>query len=423
MRELKATKTQPLFLVGLLLIAVLMTVRNIQGTVKSLPTLENEETGHHEETFIAEKSSILLSPSISKNDFLVSEQQEEIHVSTFNELKASQDRDHGVTPSALSVLQEVPNSNNTVVTIISMGRLVEKYLLERCIRSLRVGGAFGGYIMVFTDEIGFQAYQRSMAWDPKTKVVLGWNEDMIPMKNGIKMNDHSPPTNQHPIEYAQNTMVFKRFKTHHAKYIAADPDFSSSSVRYVLYVDVDIVVTNPLSVFFKDYVDMVHNEYDKWISHLNSQHLSTNFGFFSLFVDKHLKGKMHTGVILSDLMFHDKCVDSWRMEMDELYHKSDQVMLLNVIGNYTAYQCKPFELPAHHFNFANKSIMKERKKSSLPTFVHITEFRVRRIKDSDLHQAFLRFALDLREKDEMVDGITWDEAISQDARRPKLKSS
>lgn len=95
MGESAATKTQHLFLVGLLLIAVLMTVRNIQGTVESLPA-EIGETGHHEEAFIAETSPILLSPSTSKSDFQVSEQQERLHVSASNELKSSEDQDHRV---------------------------------------------------------------------------------------------------------------------------------------------------------------------------------------------------------------------------------------------------------------------------------------------------------------------------------------
>jgi hypothetical protein len=411
---------------SLLLVAVLMTVSNIQGAIDLLPASEYGNKGHHVEN-IMQSTLPLQSPSSSKRDFAISESRIDAPTSfsAHDDVVTSK---KGTESTSLSLLQELPNSNNTVIAIISMGKLVEKYLLERCIRSLRVRGDFQGYIMVFTDETGYQTYQRSMAWDPKTKVMLGWKEDMIPMINvtiseNEKGKGNGTPfrTAQKPIEYAQKTMIFKRFKTHHAKYVASDPELVSANIRYVLYVDVDIVVTNSLSGFFHDYGDMVLREYNQWASKLRTQHLSTDFGFFSLFVDRHLKGKMHTGIILSDLKFHDKCAESWRKEMDEFYHKSDQVMLLNVIGNYSTYGCKAFELPAHHFSFANKRIMEQRKPSSLPTFVHITEFRIRRIKDSDLHQGFLRFILDLKGNKDTLDGVSWEQAISPEAKRKQLQ--
>ncbi|KAG7360922.1 hypothetical protein IV203_036021 [Nitzschia inconspicua] len=418
---------QPLFFLSLLLVAVLVTFCNIQRAIELSQSSEHGTEGHHVDlNVMAQSQQPLLSPSTSKKDFVVRDVQLDPSTSSSirHEVSDSNEAPVHLRLELSSLLQEIPNNNNTVVSIISMGRLVETYLLERCIRSLRVGGAFAGYIMVFTDKIGFQAYHDSTAWDPKTKLILGWREDMSPTKNateGIKSLQDGHKASHMPIEYAQKTMIFKRFKTHHAKYIAADPDLASSNIRYVLYVDVDIVVTNPLSAFFSDYGALASREYGQWTSNLMARHSPTDFGFFSLFVDRHLKGKMHTGVILSDLMFHDKCVTAWRKEMDEFYHKSDQVMLLNVIGNYSAYQCRIFELPARHFNFANKRIMQERNRSSLPTFVHITEFRVRRIRDSELYQAFLRFCLSLEEGEDVTGGISWEQAIAPHAKRPKMK--
>jgi hypothetical protein len=402
-----------------------MTVSNIEGTIDLLPDLRGRTVQRYDVENVIDEQLPLLSPAASQTYFAV--RQSEF---TNDQIPPSSTKTHYPIPSAVSEILEifkvVPSSNNTVISIISMGRLVEKFLLERCIRSIRVRGAFDGHILVFTDQNGVQAYRHSLAWDPRTKIVLGWKQDMLPMKN---VSIRLPVTDidgtkepemmlvEEPIRYAQKTMVFKRFKTHHAKYIAADPDFASGCIRYVLYVDVDIVITKSLSKFFEDYVDMVMYEHNQRDLNYQAQIQPIDFDFFSLFVDRHLKSKMHTGIILSDLKFQNRCVDSWRKEMDEFYHKSDQTMLLNVIGNYSSYRCKAFALPQQHFNFANNRIVAEREPSSLPTFVHITDFRTRRLKNSTLLLSFLRFILNFKEREEMVAGVGWEQVISPTATR------
>jgi hypothetical protein len=224
-----------------------------------------------------------------------------------------------------------------------------------------------------------------------------------------------------PKKYAQKAIVFKRFKTHHAKYIAADSDLASST-RFVLYVDVDNIIGKPLDKFFLDYSTMVANEYDQWVQHVIDNDTDDNprsleFGFFSMFRDTHLKGKMHSGIILHDLKFDKKCTSAWRKEMDEFYHGRDQTILLNVIGNYTQYQCKTFALPSDHFMFANKRLLEERKPQKLPTFIHITEFRVKRINDPALHQEFVRFVLQVKDDEVMADGIRWNQVLSPSVSR------
>jgi len=41
-----------------------------------------------------------------------------------------------------------------------------------------------------------------------------------------------------------------------------------------------------------------------------------SFSFMSMFLDKHLRSKMHSGVIIYDLAFEERCVDGWRNEID-----------------------------------------------------------------------------------------------------------
>jgi len=148
-----------------------------------------------------------------------------------------------------------------------------------------------GTILLFTDNIGYQRYQRSiLPWDNRTRIIEGRNEDFHPIEEIEEENEKNVTTSSvRPKKYAQETMIFKRFKTHHAKYISEDPALADSSIRYVLYVDVDNIIGAPLSVFFQDYVRTATDEVEQ-ISKNNSDH---DFSFVSMFRDKHLRGMMH----------------------------------------------------------------------------------------------------------------------------------
>ena len=180
---------------------------------------------------------------------------------------------------------------SAVISLVSMGKLVDTFLVERCIRTIRRRGLFLGTILVFTDDIGYQRYQHSiLPWDNRTRIIEGRNEDLYPMEEIEEENEKNVTTSSvRPKKYAQETMIFKRFKTHHAKYITEDPAIVDSTIRYVLYVDVDNIIGAPLSAFFKDYVRTVTDEVEQ-ISKNNSDH---DFSFVSMFRDKHLRGKMH----------------------------------------------------------------------------------------------------------------------------------
>lgn len=406
-------QNRPLFLLTLLLVAVMMTVSNIHGVVDMMPNTSNHhEDQHHVEKIV--KATNLLSPSTSKRNFA-------IHDSTMGD-SANDKLQKAILPvsSNHSLLQQLPNSDNTIVTIISMGKLVDRFSLEKCIRSVRVRGQFKGYILVYTDEKGYTAYRQSMRWDPKTKIVKGWQEDMQPMENvTIVGNDGTSQIQQRPIQYAQHTMIFRRFKTHHRKYVAADPDLARNT-RFILYVDVDNIIANSLDILFHDYTTMIQIEYSDWVNNLTqttNNKISHDFSFISMFRDKHLKSKMHGGIMLFDLMHEEGCTSAWRKEMDELWHVSDQTMMLNVIANYSAYHCKVFALPQQHFNFANKRTMEHRNPNNLPTLVHITDFRIKRMNNDTLLQEFFRFVLDVKEGETLTEGTSWEQAIAPGASR------
>jgi hypothetical protein len=98
--------------------------------------------------------------------------------------------------------------------------------------------------------------------------------------------------------------------------------------------------------------------------------------------------------------------------MDEFFHGRDQTILLNVIGNYSTYKCKTFVLPQQYFSFANKHVMSERNAEKLPTFIHVTEYRLRRINEPKLHREFFEFVLDLKDNKQTTGGISQEQLVS-----------
>jgi len=321
-----------------------------------------------------------------------------------------------------------------VVSLISMGRLRDTFLVEKCIRSIRRKGLFSGTILVFTDETGYERYQKSvLPWDNRTKIIRGRDEDLHPKAS-------SKGT---PIKYAQETMIFKRFKTHHSKYIAEDPTLAAST-RYVLYIDVDNIVGDKLDSFLKAYSKDITNKYQQafdkhqmWKQNITATRDDVRslggitdhdgFGFIAMFRDKHLRGKMHSGIILYDLEFEDKCVNAWRNEMDTSIDSSDQTLFRQVLEKFDRYQCTVFSLPGHYMTFANRKLMtsamqaqrnirKKKTPPKFPTFVHVTNFRVRQLSNATIHDDFVRYILQLKDNETLTEDIMWEDAVPSDSR-------
>mmetsp|Transcript_32347 Transcript_32347/g.37057 ORF Transcript_32347/g.37057 Transcript_32347/m.37057 type:complete len:453 (-) Transcript_32347:133-1491(-) len=440
------------FFVGLLLLGVLMSAMNIRDAMNLLPDNGDtlDEINWSDQKKLLEKTdAVTNSNRIIKKDLPITvafngvipnkESSTDVSINTtmMEDLRFAADFE-SVTP----------NNNNTVISLISMGRLVDTILVERCILSIRRRGLYSGTILLFTDNIGYQRYQSSiLPWDNRTKIIQGKDLDLIPIEDikedrekniaissAEEIQQNHQQNQSRPKKYAQETMIYKRFKTHHKKYIAEDP-IMNSTIRYVLYIDVDNIIGSPLSIFFQDYVRTVTEELEQISNDIKFRDLS----FISMFKDKHLRGKMHSGVILFDLLHQDRCVDGWRNEMDSFWHASDQTMLLRVLDNYSRYHCRVFSLIHGHLAFPNKRLMidatnanmnsnmikegkKRRRKGRenalvLPTFVHMTNFRVKKINNATIHEGFVRYALDVKDNDTFIDGIKWKQIVSPTVKR------
>ena len=114
--------------------------------------------------------------------------------------------------------------------------------------------------------------------------------------------------------------------------------------------------------------------------------------------------------------------------MDTFWHASDQTMFIRVLENYDRYRCVAFALPQQNMAFANKRLMtdaaeernkkgQKKKPLTLPTFIHVTSYRVKRIKNATIHGDFLRYALDLKDNETITDNISWEDVVSRSGKR------
>ncbi|KAL3937075.1 MAG: hypothetical protein SGARI_002290 [Bacillariaceae sp.] len=121
-------------------------------------------------------------------------------------------------------------------------------LVERFVYSARELGAFSGYIILLTDAPEGRydnIFQGANVVDNSSFIVM------------------RPQAAHYRTDFKQKDMVFKRFKTYVPEYVAAEPRLQN--VQLVYYLDVDIVVTKPMSTFFhgleqKYQIGHVHEE-------------------------------------------------------------------------------------------------------------------------------------------------------------------
>lgn len=313
-----------------------------------------------------------------------------------------------------------PDDNNTAIAIVAMDESRNSFITERCVRSIRARGDFSGWIMIYTDELGFQKYNRTLSWDRKVAVVQGRPDDLQPKQaDGVN-----------PIKYRRHPMIYKRFKTQVLEYLDYLDHGSTTRneprrfdrIRYVLYIDVDNVIANPLRALFDDYYYMAVYEWENKKHELGH----SNFSFFSLWKDPGAHNKLwQGGQHMHDRHYSRGCEVAWREQIDTGERGMDQPLLMNVVDNFEKYKCVVFELPGgegSHFDLLHTYIFKSKPKD-YPTMVHITSVRVTDY-DKEPQEAFIRNALLLNDgtmtskyglnnpktvpiDSFMVDGIPW----------------
>ena len=286
----------------------------------------------------------------------------------------------------------MPDNNNTCISMLSMGNAVGSFLVERSVRTIRKSGEFSGYIMIITDEEGSIRYHETLSWDPKVIVMRVRKEDFYPI------NEKTGKL----IEY-RSTMRYKRFKTLVLKYLDYDTRVASS-VRYVMYLDVDTVCSKKISPFFEDYHQFVQKEY----ASMNQKY--TNFSYIAAYWDQGIKNTVHGGFMILDRLHSVGCLDGWRDRFDN--HKSiyDQALLKDMLQAPKLYKCSVFMLDGlkgEYYSLATENNLRHNS----PTFIHITNTRRAKIFPISTQDAFIRKALGIEGNETMIGNITLKEVL------------
>ncbi|KAG7345679.1 hypothetical protein IV203_033210 [Nitzschia inconspicua] len=307
-----------------------------------------------------------------------------------------------------------PTENNLVIAMISMGPN-RSYLVQRAIRSIRTSGKFNGYILVLTDEEGYEFYSKTIpANDTKLIVMQGRDEDLnarhAPANSTVSKNETRPFCFY---------MLFKRFKTVALSYISEHPTLDAE-MEYAFYMDIDNVVFQTLQDLWDDYYTEFPKKYGKLIEEDSQRLAAANItypyapvnNFVSFWKEPPNKDYWQSGQILYHRKYSQGCMDHWKFQIEADFNYCsymEQPLLMQALEyqyNVSFFPgqdppvpiCHVVELPDRpkHFDVAHYDIVKERKVPT-PTFVHFTNVRVAGNTVEDQLKMFMK-ALHLRYK-------------------------
>lgn len=344
----------------------------------------------------------------------------------------------------------LPTENNTVIAAIATGDTAQSSIADRFIASIRRRGKFDGFVLLLTDAAGLDKYKKVLTETTnrhsmqmfkeaiihdKTIIAPVWEEDMNPV-NGKNL----------PIQY-NGHMKSKRLKTVFDKYVDAYVDKrlqeenrqhnDAEKMRFILYLDVDNVIANPLDALFQDYSTTVGKKFHaienniktQFTNGSNSSHVQP-FSFFSMWKEttKEEHGvatafRWQGGQILQDRLFAKGCADAWRQQFDtHPKRRMDQGLFNNiVVKKVDEFRCIVLELPTGHKDMGGKATRSHYDKlnedilskpvDDLPTVIHITSRRTHQL-DVTEQKAFLRKALGVDDGKDNQEALDWDKIIS-----------
>lgn len=199
-----------------------------------------------------------------------------------------------------------PVPNNTLIVAINMGR--ENTLAQRLVCSLRTRGEWPGYVMLLTDtKENYDQWNEDFHYHCGPVIVKQVStKDLIPLNaSGL------------PIQYRKN-LPFKRFKTMVWEYAATD--WRLDHIEYILYLDVDIVVGDPLEPFFKHTyvrlaraVGLLPDKPSKVPNPKIDLANHPDISFFTAFQQRSERaGQYHTGIMFLHKDYSKGCLECWR---------------------------------------------------------------------------------------------------------------
>ena len=195
------------------------------------------------------------------------------------------------------------------VVYISMSKTSSYTFIDQSIKSVRRLGMFRGPLYVLTDNpmcfAHLEEYKISFIQIPK-----------LPDIKSIKL-----------------------LKTKLFEYI------DNESIREILYIDADILITRELSLFFYDYISIINGE-DRKEEDFDYAAFPDAKGHFAGFCSG--CDKWHTGVMIFKRELGLQCLNSWANMLTSGKYPTDQESL----DNSHEYCHNAIELPSKHILFA-----------------------------------------------------------------------
>jgi hypothetical protein len=263
------------------------------------------------------------------------------------------------------------------IAMIAFANATKTRLVERCIRSIRSRGQWDSWIVIITDNKG--RYDTLQQEDDHIIVLYPLQRDWEEIPDA---------------ELKVVKMKYKRFKTLIPEYM--DLDRRLVDVERILYLDVDIVVCQPLASWVEE----------KWTkSYSKRNHLqdhATSYMFMFQPNQGNRAGKVaHSGVLLLDRQDSKPCVSYWRELMDggrSRYARDQTVLRVMMKRGAAQTHCeiivwkkndKELVFPLEE-DFLTRSFSR---------FVHITNTHHVSQTDASIQQAFLEEALEMTEEE------------------------
>lgn len=265
---------------------------------------------------------------------------------------------------------DVPlDQDKLVLAMIAFGNATRGTHVQRAIRSARARGEWKGRIAIITDSP--EAYAELTKEDPRVHLIAPRREDW-----------EAQP------EFGHAKMRIKRFKTLLIDYI--NEDLRLQDAEFILYLDVDIVVCQPL-------VPWLHVKWAK--GNEKRKGLASDMSTMYMFSEGRGKGMAgHSGLILLHRDLSRGCLLKWRELFDKYRDTAprDQWLVRKIRRFPQKMNCMIDAWWPHYEDFLFPE-PKHLEQRSLPQFVHITNtFRAKMI-HPDLQKAFLEDALMLSE--------------------------
>jgi hypothetical protein len=199
-------------------------------------------------------------------------------------------------------------------------------------------------------------------------------------------------------EFKAVKMKYKRFKTLLPEYM--DLDRRLVDVERILYLDVDIVVCQPLTSWIEG---KWTDSYSKR-NHLQHEHENATSYMFMFQVNPHAGKVAHSGVILLDRRDSKPCLSKWRELMDagRSRNKRDQELIRRMMRRGAAKtHCEIIRWDREERKDKDLIFPEEEDflTRNFARFVHITNTHHVSLTNASIQQAFLEEALEMTEEE------------------------